>query len=441
MKYLPLSMRFLMSLALLAGIFLQGCVEDRCDQTITYRQYTPVYMDPVDFVNAVAVEAPREISEPGKMFVQDDFLFVNELAEGVHIFDNSNPASPTALAFINVPGNYEIQVSCDKLYLDSSTDLLVFDISNPATPKLMSRSTNALPHTTSFRGFTADASQGLVISWKEEVVTKEFDCQAGVPAYVLMNELTADEMNNMPQNTDGNARTINPGTAGKAGSMSRFTVLEDHLYVVEPMDLRIFDLNNCTVPSEVNLLNLSSMGWGMGEAEMITTLNGHLLVGATGGMYILDASTPATPNMLGTFNHAQACDPVAAEGEIAYVTLRTGAETNCGPNVTNQLDIVSLESMQNPWLITSYNMVNPHGVGVDNGTLFVADGDAGLKIYDASEAFGITDRQLAHFPNMFAYDVIPYDGTLIMIGQDGIAQYDYTDPSNIQLLSTIQVER
>ena len=46
---------------------------------------------------------------------------------------------------------------------------------------------------------------------------------------------------------------------------------------------------------------------------------------------------------------------------------------------------------------------------------------------------------LAHFPYIQAYDVIPINGVLIIIGEDGIYQYDYQDIGNIQLLSTIGI--
>jgi hypothetical protein len=38
-----------------------------------------------------------------------------------------------------------------------------------------------------------------------------------------------------------------------------------------------------------------------------------------------------------------------------------------------------------------------------------------------------------------AVDVIPLNSVLMMIGADGIFQYDYSDPNNIALLSQIVV--
>ena len=84
-------------------------------------------------------------------------------------------------------------------------------------------------------------------------------------------------------------------------------------------------------------------------------------------------------------------------------------------------------------------MESPYGLGIRNGTLFVCDGDAGLKVYDASDPEAIDQNQLAHFTDISAFDVIPLYNVLLLIGQDGFYQYDYSDVTDIKLLSVIPV--
>jgi hypothetical protein len=84
-------------------------------------------------------------------------------------------------------------------------------------------------------------------------------------------------------------------------------------------------------------------------------------------------------------------------------------------------------------------MYNPHGLGIDGSTLFICDGDAGLKVFDASDISKIAENMLVHEGNIHAFDVIPYHDVLIMIGEDGLFQYDYSDPTNIRLLSMIEI--
>jgi hypothetical protein len=47
--------------------------------------------------------------------------------------------------------------------------------------------------------------------------------------------------------------------------------------------------------------------------------------------------------------------------------------------------------------------------------LFVCDGTAGLKVYDATDKQAITSHQLAAFPDIKTYDVIPVNGYLFMV--------------------------
>lgn len=84
-------------------------------------------------------------------------------------------------------------------------------------------------------------------------------------------------------------------------------------------------------------------------------------------------------------------------------------------------------------------MFNPHGLGIDDGILFICDGADGLKVYDAENPLAIQSNMIAHFDEIDTYDVIPLGNILIMIGQDGLFQYDYSNPTNIVLLSHIRI--
>ena len=51
------------------------------------------------------------------------------------------------------------------------------------------------------------------------------------------------------------------------------------------------------------------------------------------------------------------------------------------------------------------------------------------------------DKQLEHRKDFNAYDVIPYKDVLILIGSDGLYQFDYSDPKNLKQLSRLTIER
>ncbi len=89
--------------------------------------------------SSVSFEAPREIEKRGKIYLYDTKLLINEPNKGVHIFDNSNAASPVALGFLNVPGNVDIAVKDGILLLDSFVDLIAVDLSVPGKATVTKR--------------------------------------------------------------------------------------------------------------------------------------------------------------------------------------------------------------------------------------------------------------------------------------------------------------
>ena len=99
----------------------------------------------------------------------------------------------------------------------------------------------------------------------------------------------------------------------------------------------------------------------------------------------------------------------------------------------------SIENIREPKELKSYPMEGPYGLGIDENLLFICDGEAGLKIYDAKYTMAIDDHQLATFTDVIGYDVIPLGDVLILIGDDGLYQYDYSDVENISLISKIEL--
>jgi len=151
-------------------------------------------------------------------------------------------------------------------------------------------------------------------------------------------------------------------------------------------------------------------------------------------MYIYSVEDPANPAFISVFWHVSSCDPVVVQDNIAYVTLRAG--NICGGTVS-QLILINISDVYNPKLIRKYNLEEPYGLGVDGDLLFICDGNAGLKIYDKSNIYALEENQIMVYKNINAYDVIPAGGMLIMTGNNGLYQYDYSDPENITLLSHI----
>lgn len=212
--------------------------------------------------------------------------------------------------------------------------------------------------------------------------------------------------------------------------MARFALDRNFLYAVGQSQMHLFKIDKPSQPIDFKTVDL---GWGI---ETIFPYDNKLFIGSSSGMFIYDNIDPAEPKKLSMFQHGRACDPVVAHEGVAYVTLRTG--TACGGG-QNQLDLVDVSNPSTPQLIKSYQMESPHGLSVDFPTLFLCEGEQGLKVFDVSDRFSVDKNQLAHFKDMHAYDVISLGKTLLLIGEDGFYQYDSSNPKDLRLLSKIPV--
>lgn len=178
------------------------------------------------------------------------------------------------------------------------------------------------------------------------------------------------------------------------------------------------------------------MGWGI---ETIFPYKDKLFIGSTTGMFIYENKNPEKPFLLSQVNHFRACDPVVVQDNYAYVTLRSANNgVRCDGDV-NQLDVIDITNVTSPVLSKVYPMESPYGLGIDKNDLFICEGKSGLKRYNASKPLDLQLTQ--HIKDMDSYDVIPLGKTLLMIGKDGLYQYDYSDPKNLKQLSVIKVQR
>lgn len=216
------------------------------------------------------------------------------------------------------------------------------------------------------------------------------------------------------------------GNNGTGGSLARFAVVDNHLYTVSNSHLKVFDISQAQLPRQVNNVSLGL------NIETLFPYKGMLFIGSRTGMHIYDNSNPVQPVLLSQYQHVQSCDPVVVQGNYAYVTLRDGTECRFGQNL---LDVINIADPRAPRLERTFQMLNPHGLGIDGNTLFVCEGDHGLKVFDATHPVDLVETQF--IKNIRTYDVIPRNKVLLVVGKDGLFQYDYSDARNLRLLSTI----
>ncbi len=406
---------------------LSACT-DKTVERVTYEANVPVYMSFSEFRNSFSKGEAIEITNPGKIYFKDNYLFVNEVGKGIHVIDNSDPADPKKLCFYEIMGNVDIAIKGNILFADSFIDLVAIDISDVNNPVEINRIENVFPEIMPegdkwYPYAMVDKSEGVIVDWKVETVTEEREPGTSWGGWLFKNDMLSMSASDSRANWSAGA--------GVAGSMARFMLNDKYLHVIaHPWMLKTVDVEDAEKMIIVDSLDVSR------NMETLFMLGEKMFVGTTTGMLIYDVANATKPTLISHYDHITACDPVVADGNYAYVTLRTGNRCTSGQNL---LEVIDISSITTPYLVKSYPMFNPHGLGIDGNLLFICDGAAGLKIFDRSDPLDIINNKLAHYPDFFAFDVIPMDGVLMLVGEDGIYQYDYSDPGNIVQISHIQI--
>lgn len=420
----------IITLLFLFSIFFYSCEDTTYKE---YKGYAPVYMSFKDLREGITGEQNVDLINPGKIYFKDNYIFIVEELKGIHVFDNSNPASPVKKLFVKLPGVVDISISGYIMYTDSYVDLVVLDIQNIDNIHEVGRIKDILPYTvpaagTDFPMADVDIEKGVVIGWELRTIKEKINHNPNPYPYPIYWRSSLSFMDKV--NSSGASSGVSGSGVGIGGSMARFGIKGKVLYVVDMNTLKVFDITNKTTPSKINDIY---PGWNV---ETMFLTENEMFLGTTTGMIIFDISNPLSPVSKAFFQHARSCDPVIVDDTLAYVTLRTG--TNCGGNL-NCLDVVNIKNINLPTTVMSYPMTNPHGLGKDGDLLFICDGSAGLKVYDAADPKNISSHLIYSYPNIKAFDVIPIGDVLVLIGDDGLYQYNYSNVQNITLMSSILV--
>lgn len=219
------------------------------------------------------------------------------------------------------------------------------------------------------------------------------------------------------------------GGQGQGGSLTRFAINGNYLYIASQTTLSVYNIGSNT---DFEMLKTINVGFGL---ETISTRGAYLYLGAQDAMYIYSISNPENPQFIFRYSHIVSCDPVVVEGNRAYVTLSSGSFCNRG---TNALEIIDISNPNNPVLLANYPMNAPLGLGIRDNILFVCEQSFGFKVFDVSNATNI--KLLHQINDVHSYDVILHNQLATLTGDDGIYQYVY-DKDALELLSIIPVSK
>ena len=91
-----------------------------------YREeYIPILMNRSDLETSVQLTGTSKvITNPGKIYLYRNWIFLVEKYKGIHLIDNADPANPVRRGFLKVPGCVDVAVGNGILYVDNAVDLV-----------------------------------------------------------------------------------------------------------------------------------------------------------------------------------------------------------------------------------------------------------------------------------------------------------------------------
>ncbi len=138
---------------------------------------SPIYQSYED-MSTLKSSAAKPIKNLGKIVTSDNFIFINEMSEGIHVLNNKNPSLPLRQYFWNISGNKEFTIIQNVLYADNGKHLLVIDIDKYDDIKLISiirNQYNTEPVQIAPSNYSGwfecyDVNQGILLGWEKKVL-------------------------------------------------------------------------------------------------------------------------------------------------------------------------------------------------------------------------------------------------------------------------------
>ena len=225
---------------------------------------------------------------------------------------------------------------------------------------------------------------------------------------------------------DGAKSATDSSGTGTGGSLARFTIAANHLYLADNSTIEVYDLADPANPVKKTSVNV---GFGV---ETIYPFMDKLFIGSRDGMFIYSIANPSNPVKLGEARHVRSCDPVVANDTIAYVTLQGGSA--CGP-AQDGLYIYDIKNITGPVQKSLFPISTPLGLGLKDSVVFVCRASSGLSLVNVKNPTAPKLMYTVEDGNF--KDVIPYDNLLICYVSTGLHIYDISNLNKIVKVGTV----
>jgi hypothetical protein len=217
---------------------------------------------------------------------------------------------------------------------------------------------------------------------------------------------------------------LDSSSSSQAGSMARFVVKGDYLYVVGNDNLMAVNIDDST---QVRISSNQYIGPGI---ETLFSYDSLLFMGSTEGMYASSLKQPSKPSLVTMYRHITSYDPVVVRGNYAFVTLRSGLSWNS----VNELQVIDIRQLDNPVEVATYPMTSPRGLAVTDSLLFICDNNT-LVVMNSLNPLNMNVLHRFTLSGTLN-DVIAKGGLLTLSYSGGLAQFTYANDT-IRQISTL----
>jgi hypothetical protein len=149
---------------------LSSCIFDNWGETGVvdpiWSRFEPITLTREAFENSIEIQEKIPVTESSKIYIINDYIFVNDKRTGFHIFDNTDQANPIKKKFLKIPGATDIAIRNNTLYINQATDLVVLSLDyNTFQVEVKKRLKNVFPELQSPDGDYFYSEDKVVVNW------------------------------------------------------------------------------------------------------------------------------------------------------------------------------------------------------------------------------------------------------------------------------------
>ncbi len=345
--------------------------------------------DVSDPANPIPLAIMPETDNVYALAATNGLLFVARNSTGILIYDTSDPTNPTLISTIEHTGVLsDVVIDADRLYYLQSGTLRIADISDPSNPiEIGTYHMGVVTYGMRIakgHAFIAGSQAGLYIIDISDPINPTLRHRQDIPGFAQDVTINGSYVHVISDNglapNNGHIRTYDISQPDAPilidellvpGRPLRMENHENNLYIANGHSVQVLDVSSASSPKPLGMLsNLSNTGY----ADIAFT-NNHLLAPAGyAGLEIIDP-------------HAYA-DPVQSKTTTPTSPQRVSLKDNTlyVANAESGLTIYDIQDKANPTLLSTLNTPGTaFDVAIQQSTALVADADSGLLLLDVAD--------------------------------------------------------